>query len=107
MPLFAYGAVAAAVFSAVYVLQRALFTPLAKIPNAHPLAPYTGLWILWVRYTERVNITVYHAHKRHGHVVRLGPSELSIAMYEDGVKTVYSNKKFTKHVFYRAFWNFG
>jgi uncharacterized protein YqgQ len=102
-----YGAIGIVLLAIGLIFYRVYITPLAKVPNAHPLAPFTGLWILWVRYREQVNLTVYQAHKKHGPIVRLGPSELSIAMYEDGVKTVYSTKKFHKHGFYRAFWNYG
>ena len=94
-------------FVARYVLYPAFLSPLAKIPNAHPLAPYTGLWMLWIRYQEKVNKTVNAAHQRSGPVVRLGPSELSVNCIENGVKTIYGTKTFPKHHFYNAFRNFG
>src|ERR1700748_3259075 len=75
-----------------YLLYPAYISPLAKIPNAHPLAPYTNLWMLWIRYKERVNKTVYAAHVKNGPLVRLGPFELSVNSIDDGVKTIYGVK---------------
>jgi hypothetical protein len=89
-----------------HVIYPAFFSPLAKIPNAHPLAPFTGLWMLWIRYQEKVNKTVNTAHQKYGPVVRLGPSELSVNCIENGVKTIYGTKTFPKHHFYSAFRNF-
>ena len=101
----------AIILLAVYVLIRhvlypALFSPLAKIPNAHPLAALTSTWITWIRFTERENKTVKAAHQRHGSVVRLGPSELSVNCVSDGIKTIYG-KGFDKSPFYSIFESFG
>lgn len=89
-----------------HVLYPAFFSPLAKIPNAHPLAAFTSAWITWIRFKDIENSTVHAAHKRHGAVVRLGPSELSINCVDDGIKTVYG-KGFEKTSFYSVFVNFG
>ncbi|PVH92504.1 cytochrome P450 family protein [Periconia macrospinosa] len=89
-----------------HILYPAFFSPLAKIPNAHPLAAITPAWITWIRFTNVENKTVYEAHKRHGPVVRLGPSELSVNCVDHGIKTIYG-KGFEKTNFYSFFANYG
>lgn len=103
----AVAAVALIGFVVVRTVRLALLSPLSQIPNAHPLAPWTEAWMLWLRYTENVNKTVYAAHAKLGPIVRLGPNELSINCIDDGVKTIYNNKQFGKHPFYLVFRNFG
>ncbi|EHA27211.1 hypothetical protein ASPNIDRAFT_171519 [Aspergillus niger ATCC 1015] len=89
-----------------FIIYPSFLSPLAKIPNAHPLAPYTSLWILWARYRIRENNTVLRAHQQHGEVVRLAPNEVSINCVNDGIKTVYG-KGFEKPPFYSVFVNYG
>jgi hypothetical protein len=89
-----------------HVLYPAFFSPVAKIPNAHPLAAFTSAWITWIRFFNVENRTVQEAHKRHGSVVRLGPSELSVNCVDDGIKTIYG-KGFEKIPFYSCFSNYG
>ncbi|PYH72103.1 cytochrome P450 [Aspergillus vadensis CBS 113365] len=89
-----------------FIIYPSFLSPLAKIPNAHPLAPYTSLWILWARYRIRENNTVLQAHQQHGEVVRLAPNEVSINCVNDGIKTVYG-KGFEKPPFYTVFVNYG
>ena len=90
-----------------YILYPALLSPLAKIPNAHLLAPYTSLWILWKRLRDQENKTIYQAHKKHGKVIRLGPNEISINSVSDGLKVVYIGN-FDKHQWYlNLFANYG
>lgn len=81
-----------------YLIYPVLLSPLAKIPNAHPVAPYTPLWILWTRFQGRENPTLYEAHQKHGPVVRLGPNEISINSVE-GLRIVYGGN-FDKHDWY-------
>lgn len=57
-----------------------------KIPNAHPLAPYTQLWILYCRWCGEEIHVVRQAHERLGPVVRLGPQEVSIL---EGAQEIY------------------
>jgi len=82
-----------------FVLYPALFSPLCKIPHAHVLAPWTPLWILRVRFQQRENHILYESHKRLGPVVRLGPNEISVNSYEDGLRPIY-NGNFDKHRWY-------
>jgi hypothetical protein len=89
-----------------YVVYPLWFSPLAKIPNAHPLAPVSSIWINWIRFLSRENRTLEALHRKHGSVVRLGPSELSVNCIDGGVKTIYG-KGFDKPAFYSVFENYG
>ena len=79
-----------------YIISPALAT--SSIPSAHPLAPYTNLWILWIRFRCVENRTIYAAHQAHGPVVRLGATEVSVNSLE-GLKTIYGGN-FDKHAWY-------
>lgn len=103
LPVFGIGALVALVVRQIYL---AFFSPLARIPNAHPLAPWTNVWMLWLRYREEVNKTVLAAHAKHGPLIRIGPNELSVNCIDEGVKTIYGSKQYRKHPFYLVFQNF-
>ncbi|KAI9758848.1 MAG: hypothetical protein M4579_002794 [Chaenotheca gracillima] len=81
-------------------------SPLAKIPNAHPLSPFTSLWILWVRFVHRENRTVQRAHEKFGPIVRLAPNELSINCVDEGIRTIYAGG-YEKTDWYTVFRNYG
>ncbi|KAL1970641.1 hypothetical protein VTN77DRAFT_4285 [Rasamsonia byssochlamydoides] len=90
-----------------YFLYPVLFSPLSKIPNAHPTAPISPIWIIWKRFRGQNNRTIHAAHERLGPIVRLGPSEISINCVEGGIKTVYGGG-FEKHDWYpRVFGSYG
>ncbi|KAI9846230.1 MAG: hypothetical protein M1837_004219 [Sclerophora amabilis] len=80
-------------------------SPLAKIPNAHPLSSITSLWILSVRYRQRENRALQAAHAKYGPIVRLAPNELSVNCVEDGIRTIYAGG-FEKSDWYTFFENF-
>jgi hypothetical protein len=88
-----------------YIIRPAFFSPLSQIPNAHWSAPFSRLWILWIRFVHRENRTLHHAHRRLGPVIRVGPNELSINDL-DSVRTVYQGG-FEKPVWYSVFDNYG
>ncbi|KAG7286580.1 hypothetical protein NEMBOFW57_008891 [Staphylotrichum longicolle] len=88
-----------------FVIYPAFLSPLSRIPAAHWSAPFSRLWILWIRFTHRENRTLHSAHHRLGPVVRVGPSELSINDL-DSVRTVYQGG-FEKPVWYSVFDNYG
>ncbi|KAL8956983.1 MAG: hypothetical protein Q9193_005631 [Seirophora villosa] len=71
------------------VLYPLCISPLAKVPNAHWSSPLTSLWILVTRYRGQELHTVRQAHERLGPIVRLGPQDISISCFEDGIRTVY------------------
>ncbi|KAF2206612.1 hypothetical protein CERZMDRAFT_52851 [Cercospora zeae-maydis SCOH1-5] len=84
------------------ILHPLYLNPLAKIPAVHPFAKISSLYMLWIRYWDRENATVFAAHEKYGAIVRLGPNELSVNCIDDGVRTVYG-KGFDRHEFYRVY----
>ncbi|SPQ26839.1 322ad217-00c0-4be7-8269-79ef246af42e [Thermothielavioides terrestris] len=101
-------AAAAAIFvflSYRYLVYPALLSPLSRVPSAHWSAPFSRLWILWIRFARRENRTLLSAHRRLGPVVRVGPYELSIND-TDSVRTVYQGG-FEKPAWYSVFDNYG
>ncbi|KAF1992012.1 cytochrome P450 [Aulographum hederae CBS 113979] len=88
------------------ILHPIFLSPLSKIPNAHPLAPITPLWILYQRLRQQESHVVHAAHVRLGPVVRIGPSEISATAVDDGLKALYA-KELEKSSFYSVFENFG
>ncbi|EME82931.1 uncharacterized protein MYCFIDRAFT_188146 [Pseudocercospora fijiensis CIRAD86] len=97
---------AAAVLAAAalyhFILYPLLWSPVASIPAVHPLAKISSLYMLWIRYWDDENDTVFAAHEKYGQVVQLGPQELSVNCIDDGIKTVYG-KNFDRHYFYRVY----
>lgn len=72
-----------------YAVYSFLTSPLAKVPNAHWTSPFVPWWILWKRYREEELAAAYQAHQRLGPIVRLGPRDLSVSSYENGIRTIY------------------
>jgi cytochrome P450 len=86
--------------------------PVRKIPAAHPLAPFTSLWISWIRWRKIENATLKDAHERLGPVVCLGPEEISVNCVKGGIRDVYAGgfeKRDPKsgYNWYGFFTNFG
>lgn len=67
-----------------------LRNPLRKIPAAHPLAPFTSLWISSIRWRKIENATLKAAHDRLGPIVCLGPEEISVNCVKGGIRDVYA-----------------
>ena len=88
-----------------HILYPAIFLPLSQIPTAHWSCSISPAWILWARYSGRENRTLHRAHRDHGPVVRVGPSELSVNS-ADGIKTIYQGG-LDKHRWYAVFQNYG
>jgi hypothetical protein len=78
--------------------------PLNAIPNAHPTAPFSSIWLLSIRYRKRENRTVWESHKRLGPVIRLAPDEVSVCSLQ-GLKTIYGD--WEKNAWYEAMINYG
>ncbi|KAK2861481.1 hypothetical protein FQN49_004157 [Arthroderma sp. PD_2] len=90
-----------------FIIYPAFLSPLAKIPNAHFTSAFSPLWILWRRFRMTGNRTIHAAHMKHGPIVRLGPSEISINCYEGGLRTIYTGG-YEKHEWYpRLFGSYG
>lgn len=91
----------------LYVIYDYFSSPLLKVPNAHPTAPFSRLWILSKTLTHQRNRSIQEAHLKHGPIVRLGPLEVSVndpAL----VKAIYSaGSGFDKPAWYQIFTNYG
>lgn len=74
-----------------FLVYPLLVSPLAKIPNGHPIAAFSPLWILWIRWTGKENATVYRLHQKHGPLIRLGPAEISVNCVDGGIRTVWTS----------------
>lgn len=72
-----------------YLFYSFRLSPLAKIPYAHWTSPFVPCWILWKRYRQEELNAAYQAHQRLGPIVRLGPRDLSVSSYEDGIRPIY------------------
>ncbi|KAK8195288.1 cytochrome P450 [Phyllosticta capitalensis] len=91
----------------ILLLSRLLRrTSLDAIPAAHPLAPYTPLWITYIRWRGREIATIHAAHARLGPVVRLAPMEVSVNCVEGGLKEVYAGGRYGKSEWYSFFSNY-
>ena len=95
-----------ALFCFRFIIYPSLFSPLAKIPNAHWSSPYSSWWILWRRYREQELASVKEAHHRFGSIIRLGPTDISISSYEDGIRAVYGGG-FEKPAYFDFFSHYG
>ncbi|KIW02531.1 uncharacterized protein PV09_06329 [Verruconis gallopava] len=87
------------------VLYPVFFSPLSRIPAAHPLARVTSLWITYIRWSRREIRTIHAAHGRLGPIILLGPREISVNCVKGGIQTVYSGG-FEKGDWYDIFANF-
>lgn len=103
MALLALVAIATGIITLYQCIIHPLFlSPIANIPAVHPFAKISSLYMLWIRFWDNENDTVFAAHQKYGDVVRLGPQELSVNCIDDGVKTVYG-KNFDRHSFYQVY----
>jgi hypothetical protein len=80
-------------------LYPAIFSSLARIPNAHWTCGFSSAWFFWVKWTGKENTLVYRAHLTKGPVIRLTPNRVSVNCIEDGLKTIYQGG-FPKPKFY-------
>ncbi|KAF2423720.1 cytochrome P450 [Tothia fuscella] len=102
-----YVALAVCIALSIYrfLVYPLFLSPLSRIPSAHPLAKFTSLWILYIRYRNLENSTIHKAHQKWGPVIQLGPNELSVNCVKDGILTVYSGG-FEKGDWYNLFANY-
>ncbi|KAF3006490.1 hypothetical protein E8E13_004358 [Curvularia kusanoi] len=74
----------------LHLLSSYVRNPLRKIPAAHPLAHFTGLWMSYIRWQRIENATLKAAHDRLGPIVCLGPQEVSVNCVTGGIRDVYA-----------------
>lgn len=67
--------------------------PLVSVNRAHWSARYTGTWIWWQHIRDNTTAAVHQAHLRHGPVVRLGPSEVSVCCVDGGLDVIYGTRE--------------
>lgn len=97
----------ALVISAIlYFVCPPPLSPLSKVPSAHWSSGFSSVWILWQRWTGRELESAVEAHKRLGPVVRLGPKDLSVSCYEEGIRKIYGGG-FDKPVYFDFFGYYG
>ena len=88
------------------VLRPALFSPLSKLPLAHPSAGILSTWIWWQRRRGRESRAIHAAHQQRGSIVRLAPNEVSVASL-DGLRTIYgSGSDFSRTNWFLPFRNY-
>jgi cytochrome P450 len=79
--------------------------PSSGIPRAHWSTPFSSLWLSYLRRGGKTGIsTVIALHKKHGPIIRLSPTELSVASLE-GLRTIYAGA-FEKSTFYSQLANY-
>ena len=74
-----------------YFVSRTRASPLFSVPAAHWSGRLSSIWILWARCTGKELQKLIQAHRKHGPVVLVGPQELSISCYQDGIRKVYDS----------------
>jgi hypothetical protein len=90
-----------------YIIVRPFWnSSLDQIPNAHFTSPVSYLWILWIRFWDQERLVVNEAHLKHGPIVRLGPKDLSVSCYDNGIRVIYGGG-FDKHEFYNFYLYYG
>ncbi|KAM3440639.1 hypothetical protein MY4824_002087 [Beauveria thailandica] len=89
----------------VAIIRRNNHSGLKHIPNAHFSVPYSGLWLLSLRWRKMENRSRTQLHRRLGPVIRIGPREVSVNCIDDGVRTIYSSKFDKDESFYRNLFN--
>lgn len=101
-------AVGALIVLFVWVASKlvAVISPLNAIPNAHFTAPFSRMWLLWIRGTGREFTACRAAHRQLGPVIRIGPQEISINCIKNGVRAVYGGN-WDKSSMYDGFTQFG
>jgi hypothetical protein len=95
-----------ALIAVIYHLVRQIFfSPLSKVPASHWSARFSPLWSLWTRYTGTELDQLVKAHAKHGPIVQIGPKDLSISSYQDGIRKVY-DAGFGKPAAFYAMFNY-
>jgi hypothetical protein len=72
-----------------YIIYPLFLSPLCNVPSAHWSAKLSPIWSLWVRYRGTELANLIKLHEIHGPVVQVGPKDLSVSEYQDGIRKVY------------------
>jgi hypothetical protein len=80
-----------------YFVYPLFFSPLRHIPPAHPTARFTSLWISYHRRNGSQALQpITFAHATYGPIIRLSPTEISIASYEGAYRIYVERGGFAK-----------
>ncbi|ESZ91235.1 putative ABC bile acid transporter [Sclerotinia borealis F-4128] len=90
----------------IYFAVPYFLSPLSKVPSIHWSSGYSSLWITWTRWRGQELAAVYQAHQNLGPLVRLGPKDLSVSCYSEGVRKIYGSG-FDKPMYYDFFSYYG
>lgn len=71
-----------------YSSLRLLYS-LRKVPAAHWSSRFSSARILWARWTGTELKFLIETHSRLGPIVLVGPQDLSVSSYQDGIRKVY------------------
>lgn len=88
-----------------YIFYPALISPLSRLPTAHPLCSVTSKWFERQGIKGRQLKTLYAAHNKHGPILRLGPTEVSVVSQE-GLEQVYI-AGLDKDAWWQTLYNYG
>ncbi|KAH6632420.1 cytochrome P450 [Chaetomium tenue] len=83
-------------------LLRRYLSPLHKYPGP-VLASVTRLWKVWSTASGQTHLDHIALHRRHGPVVRIAPSEVSVASPEAARVLLSAGRRFYKTGFYGVF----
>ncbi|KAI1114802.1 cytochrome P450 [Nemania sp. NC0429] len=83
-----YLGIVLALLSSYYLVQL-FYSPLNHIPSAHWSCRFSSIWILWTRYSGQELSRLIAAHQKHGPIVQVGPKDLSVSSYQDGIRKIY------------------
>ena len=68
---------------------REYLSDLSRIPNVHPLAPWTSLWMSWMRWQGLEFEAARTGFEKHGPLIRVGPKDIFLASIDDVKNNVY------------------
>ena len=89
-----------------YIIYPQFLSPLSKLPKAHPTSAILPTWLWYQIRSQNESRSITEAHRKHGPVVLLSPTEVSVASL-DGLKKIYSGRRFKRPAwFVMPFLNF-
>ncbi|KAJ4158668.1 uncharacterized protein LMH87_009184 [Akanthomyces muscarius] len=102
--LVALAAAAIALAFFRFIIYQNHFSPLSRVPAAHPLAKITSLWIQWHRWRGTEFDCITSAIAASGPYIRVGPNEVILNAI-DAVQNVYGvgANNFDRHPSYDYF----
>jgi hypothetical protein len=88
-----------------FILHR--LVSLRKVPAVHWSCRLASARMLWARWTNTELTFLEDAHRRLGPIVLVGPNELSVSSYQDGIRKVYDAGFSKPAAFYSMFNYYG